>query len=239
MFTDEDYGNIVFQDKEFVNLIKENKDVFQNSNMKSFIGYALGQTKKFGIKGARYGELRTFVNEIESRKWDSEERLLTVFPEIQEILDGTKFKHIKFIEAKGPKTSNTETMMTYISVLGKMFSGTITIGLFIERVKFLFEGFGNRTKTIANTVSKTDFKALSHSKRISEEVLELIETGSIRFPLKNAEEIKDIKSGNADINKVVQEIEDALNKVDVLLESSTLPKECNRDEIDKLLLRLI
>jgi hypothetical protein len=221
--------------------MKENADVFKNKNMKSFIGYALGQTKKFGIKGARYGELKTFVTYFDkiSEKHSYETKMEEVFDELESIVKKENFKYIKFTMALGPKTSNVQKEIPYFTVLGKMFSGSVTVGYFIERVNLLFNQFGNRTKTIANTKSKSDWKAASHSVRIASEVLELLETDKITFPLKNADHIKDIKEGRIDMEQVVNEVQEILEKVDMLMETSDLPKEANKEAINDIILKLI
>lgn len=234
---------VVFENKEFTKLLKENYKYFLNTNMKSFIGYALGQTKKFGIKGARYDELCDFNqkfyvwsdkflnHKIDDKKGSWEDFKLWV--------EGQNYKYIKFIMAKGPRGQGENNMCEYISVLGKMFNGDVTNGYMWERIDKLKDDFGNRTKTIASTLSKTDYKALSHSKRIASEVKELLETGFIKFPLTNANDLKEIKDGKRDTEEVINEIEEILNEVDKLLEESDLPKQPNEVKVKELLLKTL
>jgi len=221
MFRDD---TIEFEDREFTNFMRENYSIFLNKNMKSFIGYALGQTKKFGIKGARYDNLTSFIKYLETFEQDRDTKMSNIFKS----LDLSSYKYIKMTLADGPKTSNVRTKIEYISVLGKLFHGQITLGEFIIRIKEQEARFGNRTKAIANTTSKTDFKALSHSLRIALEVKELLETNFIRFPLRAAIELREIKQGNCDIEEVVSKIGKILsnvdNNVDNLLLTTKLPQ---------------
>lgn len=231
---------IIYQDKEFVSFIRRNYKSFLNKNMKSFIGYTLSQTKKFGIKGARYSELTNFidcVDEISEDKYDL--KLAEFFNYFENCIDEYKFKYINFTMAPGPKGNKTQELEKYISVLGKLFHGNITLRYFIERVTQLFDQFGNRTKAVASTISKTDFKAASHAYRVASEVKELLETGFIQFPLQEAKYIKRIKEGKENFNNVVDQIEKILNNVDDLLESTNLPKEVNKDKIEELTLEVI
>ena len=117
-----------------------------------------------------------------------------------------------------------------------MFSGDIRIDYFIQKVNEQFNQFGNRTKTIADTESTTDFKALSHSLRIMMEVNELLETSFIKFPLTYSNIIKDVKSGNCNVYEIINTIEESLSMTDTLLENSDLPSEPNNELIKKLLL---
>ena len=103
-------------------------------------------------------------------------------------------------------------------------------------VNKLYKQFGNRTIAVANTISKTDFKALSHSKRIALEVKELLETKFIKFPLKDADELREIKLGNCNVSEVIEDIEDILAEVDILLLSTDLPQEVDEELMNKIIL---
>ncbi|MCK5537558.1 MAG: nucleotidyltransferase domain-containing protein [Bacteroidales bacterium] len=213
---------IIYQDLKFIAFMKTNYTQFLNSHMKSFIGYALGQTKKFGIKGARYENLVTFTAYIKSLSEPKDTKLKKLFGKFEN--ETHAYKYIKMVIADGPKTSQIRMTIPYLSVLGKLFHGQITLEYFITRLEEQVNQFGNRTKTIAATTSKTDFKALSHSYRIASEVEELLQTQFIKFPLKDATKIREIKQGNCDIETVIQEISSILANVDVLLETTIIPK---------------
>ena len=230
----------VLQSDTFVNYVKANIDSFKNSNMKSFIGYALGQTKKFGIKGARYDELTTFVDGFRI-DWgnDHDDKLETKFDILKEFVNKNNFKYIKFITASGSRNEQENRQVEYISVLGKMFEGTVTVEYFYDRIKTLHNQFGNRTKTIAKTDSKTDFKALSHALRIALEVQELLETGFIKFPLSTADHIRDIKQGLCEVDEVIDEVQVTLQRVDELLLETTLPETADTQRINEMILELL
>lgn len=228
---------IVFEDKEFTTLIKNNYPSFINKNMKSFVGYALGQAKRFGIKGARYDELRDLVKVVDNIAYDEHWKLRDIFDILEDSITDHEFKYISTLMAPGPRAKNAKhPEIKYISVLGKMFSGDVTVDYFIARVHEQFDQFGNRTKTIADTESKTDFKALSHSLRIMREVNELIDTKYIKFPLTYADEIKAVKSGNCNVVQTIAEIEDSLYNVDFKLLTSDLPDEPDNGLINQLIL---
>lgn len=237
MFRDD---TIMFADESFIKDIKENYKHFLNRNMKSFIGYALGQTKKFGIKGARYDELVKFINDFKiiSKQRESD-ILLDFFPLVANYIEYNKLKYIKIVQAQGPRSNKEIKMVPYISVLGKLFEENIKVDYFVERISSLEAQFGNRTKTIASTESKTDYKAASHSLRISLETKELLETNFIKFPLSQANRIKDIKQGNIDFATVIDEIEEVLARVDELLLNSNLPIASNRVKMNEIILKYL
>lgn len=233
-------GNIIYEDKAFTDVIRANYKRFLNKNMSSFIGYALGQTKRFGIKGARYSELDSFVKSLpEITEENKEQKLKHFFGLFEELINKNKYEYIKFVQAPAPRGKGDNNFIPYISILGKLWEGGITIEYFVERVNKLYEQFGNRTITVSKTDSKTDWKALSHSFRISKEVLELLETSFIKFPLKDATEIRDMKQGKIDVELCLEKIQDTLEKVDILLLNSDLPEESDREFMDELILGML
>ena len=234
---------IVLKDQLFIELIKANYSIFLNSNMKSFIGYALGQSKKFGIKGAKYKELDSFfrfLSSAASKYSDNEKLKENLWGELKEHVSSKNYTHISFLFDAGPKAGNsTAEEIEYISILGKKFHSDNKVGYFVERVGRLYKGFGNRTKTVASTEDKIDYKALSHAYRVALETQELLETGFIQFPLKDAKFIKDIKYGKIDAEKVINEIETLLERVDNLILKSELPKKADSKKVDELLLLIL
>ena len=157
---------IVYKNDEFINIIKEKYKIFLNKNMKSFIGYALGQTKKFGIKGARYDELVHFYNEMTKELSDKyDDKLETLFPYFQEYFEKHNNKYIKMVEARGPKSNGLYRIEPYISVLGKLFHGKVTVEYFLERIGKLYSQFGNRVITTS--------KSADNNKELVEELKEL------------------------------------------------------------------
>lgn len=230
---------IVFQNYDITNLIKsQHKDIL-NRNMKSFIGYALGQTKKFGIKGARYNELDSFVKFIKTLEGVDSSNKSTLgeyFELFEDEMFRANYKYIKFIDAPGPRGNGDYKDIKYISVLGKMFEGRVTFEYFLERVLKLYNQFGNRTKTVAETAEKVDFKALSHANRVALEVEELLETGFINFPLKDRDYIKDVKSGKVSPEVAIQEVEDVLQNVDEMLLVTEMREESNQEALDEITL---
>jgi len=156
MFSDK----IVFEDEYFTSLVKEHYMSFMNKNMKSFIGYALGQTKKFGIKGARFEELTRFVEFLKELNNTGDEKLKTLFPVFEKFFKEQNFNFIKMTKAPGPKGARgVSEIEEYVSVLGKLFHENVSIEYFQDKIYSLFKQFGNRTRSTALTEDKVDYKA--------------------------------------------------------------------------------
>ncbi len=227
--------NIIYENPIFTKLLKDNYKHLLNRNMKSFIGYSLGQAKKFGIKGARYDELDKFVKYLKNLNNTSDDKLQSIFENLVFYIHQNKCKYIKFINMKNRTGVNT----SYISILGKLFEGTVTITYFKERVNNLYKQFGNRTKEVAETTSKSDFKALYHAARVAIGVKELLQTQFIKLPLEQKDYLTQIKKGEISEEEIIEFIHDVLAEVDILLEESTLPDETDETYLDLLKLRLI
>jgi len=229
---------IVFDDGIFTNFMKKNYQKFRNSNMKSFIGYAVGQTKKFGIKGARYEELDVFYKDcVNYFNLAPKENKLGEYWDFLELKAQGK-KYIKFTKAEGARRNDgSSNIIDYISVLGKLYHKDVTVGYFLERVSKFYNQFGNRTKTVAKTESKTDWKAMSHALRVAMEVKELLQFGFIKFPLTYADEIKEVKFGNREEQETLDKIRDVLGEVDTILENidkDNFPCEMSEELLKKL-----
>ena len=227
----------LINDKEFTSIIKENYKRFYNKNLHSFVGYCVGQSRVYNVRGERFNELHIFVEYFNSLvKEHGDEKLQTLFPTIEEMLKEKGFKYIKFISAPTSRGSGVTKDGIYIQVLGKRFLGTVTIDYFAQKITDMEKQFGNRAKASAKGV---DFKALSHAVRVINEVEELLDEGFITFPLKNRVYIRSIKEGHESLEDVMNYIDNRLDVVYKKLDNSDLPEKSDIEFMDKLILSLL
>jgi len=227
----------VYNNKEFTQVIMENYTKFYNRNLHSFIGYCVGQSKVYNVRGERFNELHRFVEYFNAlAKEQANEKLESMFPQIEELFKEYNYKYINFVMGAISRGSGEEKEGKYVEVLGKRFLGTVTVGYFSERVTEMEEQFGNRAKASAKGV---DFKALSHAVRVISEVEELIDDGFITFPLKNKVYVTSIKEGNESLGDVMEYIDKKLTLVQEKLEKSALPQRSDEFFMNGLLLKFI
>lgn len=216
---------ILYENKEFANICRDNHNLLISKRLDSFKGYALGQAKKYGVKGDRYNELLTILSELNSMNLDKEAKLGSVFDKIKQLLANNNYKHSLFVlELAGDKQSKIE----YLEVLGRKFSGSVTVGYFIDRLEEVSKGYGNRSEQALNGVDK---KALSHSLRIIRECEDLVDKGFIKFPLEYADEVKDIKyiqKTPEEYAVILEVLSDSLDRIDKKLRDN----EKLRDTVD-------
>ena len=227
----------LINDREFTSVIMENYKRFYNKNLHSFVGYCVGQSKLYNVRGERFNELHIFVeyfNHLVQER--GEEKLETLFPAVEEIFEQKDFKYVKFVTAPISRGSGVDKEGRYIEVLGKLFLGTVTVNYFSEKITEMEKQFGNRAKASAKGV---DFKALSHAVRVIDEVEELLDVGFITFPLNNRAYIRSIKEGERELEEVMQYIDTKLTVVQEKLEHSNLPEKSDELFMDNLILSFL
>ena len=227
----------IYLDPEFATVIKENYQRFYNKNLHSFLGYCVGQSKLYNVRGERFSELHRFVEYFNALVQErGGEKLATMYPQIEEMFANESYKYIQFMTAPTSRGSGEPKEGVYVEVLGKRFLGTVTIGYFSEKITEMEEQFGNRARASAKGV---DYKALSHAVRVIDEVEELLDEKFITFPLKNRAYITAVKEGRESLEDVMHYIDQKLNVVQSKLEKSDLPERSDEAFMDELLLKMI
>ncbi|CAA6800821.1 MAG: Thioredoxin, phage-associated [uncultured Sulfurovum sp.] len=227
----------VFNDEKFTSIIMENYKKFYNRNLHSFVGYCVGQSKVYNVRGERFNELHSFVNYFNALVQEQgSNKLETMFPQIDKLFEEHPYKYINYAMGDTSRGSGEPKQGKYVEVLGKRFLGTVTIAYFSEKITEMEEQFGNRARASAKGV---DFKALSHAVRVIDEVEELIDHDFITFPLQNRVYITSVKEGNEKLEDVMDYIDDKLTVVQRKLEESGLAERSDEAFIDGLTLELL
>lgn len=188
-------------------ICSEVSKLINTDRLESPITYAFKQATKYGIKGERLKVLENIL--IMALQLNNLPFKCTVEDLVKEIdLDN---KHLKIDEL-----DNKGKTEKYLYVCGIQHQFNLDINTFVNRIveKINKEYTSERTKS---SKDGNDWKALSHAIRVLLEVKELLETGNIKFPLKDKDFIKDIKLGKIE-RKIIDEyfnknLSDIINKV--------------------------
>lgn len=228
---------IVEQDKDFVEALKLWFPKMLSKNSKSFIGYCLNQAARYGVKGDNLRDILALQDAL----LKFEERLMTLdnggmlimsirFSEFVNSEEFTsiaeahpQFKVIKIEEA------------SYLTVLGKNLQLTAPFIKYSDVIKKIVNSYGKRTE-IAMESGGIDWKALSHAVRVVDQLNELLETGFIHFPLKNAEYIKKVKYAEIPYEDVQQYFTDKIALSNELVKLSALPEQIDPEIFDNFIL---
>lgn len=161
--------------------------LFDVTNSKSYVGYAYGQAKKYGLKGSRMGLLKDVREYLEERLVGVDMEHVRAGEYFEELVK--KFGHESYCFMKESKNPNEPKMLF---LLGKGFCPAIKMAEMVQRLETEFNKYGQRVKEAANN-ENVDWKALSHALRCLLQVEEVLDTGFVQYPLKDAELLKAVK----------------------------------------------
>jgi hypothetical protein len=227
----------MYNDRAFTDIIKEYYSKFYNRNLHSFVGYCIGQSKMYNIKGKRFAQLHSFVEIFgQIAIADPTIKLREYFPHIEKILAEQSYQDVKFVKASVARGNQAYREGRYIELLGKRFAGSTSVGYFAQKITEMEVQFGQRARSSAEGV---DFKALSHAVRVLNEVEELLDEGFITFPLKNRVYVTAIKEGRETLEHVMAYLDIKLDEVQQKLEQSSLPEKSDEALMQRLLLAWI
>lgn len=189
-------SNIDCNDFSYIQMYKDK--LINTDRLESPITYAFKQATKYGIKGERLKVLQTVLEEAKrisnALEGTTDCEVKTLFMDgylgldmkIPKMMDN---KHLKI-----DSLDNKGKIEDYLFVCGVQHQFNTPLDTFIKRIeeKINKEYTSERTK---NAKDGNDWKALSHAVRVLLEIQELMETGSIKFPLKSKDFLLDIKLG--------------------------------------------
>jgi predicted nucleotidyltransferase len=207
-FTHEDivvYCRYKFKSNFFPNIRK----FFNAGDCNAFVGYAIGQAKKYGIKGSRLGKIKEVLNYVEKYLANYDE-----FPEFGSLMKKieTKFYDSSYCFTKEKNGS------LFLVLCGRMHQDTISIREFHKRLKIHYESYGERSE-LARQNKGLDFKALSHAMRYLYQMEELLVNNKITFPIKSANKLIEIKKGELHFNEIEAMINDKIDEIKAKLKT--------------------
>jgi hypothetical protein len=215
--------------------IRKRRQMFYSKNLKAFVSYARKQAAKYGLKGTRIDAAQKVVDfmkaEIfavnEHRGLGEEVTLADVWEDLPQ------GEHIHKLE---PVLLNGLRMY---QVCGKKFQETAKLSYVVPIMLNFLEQYGHRAK-LAQENKGVDWKAMSHATRAAFQVLSLFTTGDITFPLPQANYLRAVKEGKYDFTtKVLPLLEAYMKMCEHASESTDLPEEVDREQIDKLLIEIV
>ncbi|MDR2605329.1 MAG: nucleotidyltransferase domain-containing protein [Desulfovibrio sp.] len=175
---------------------------------RAYAEYSLGQAKKYGIKGSRVGALKAV------RAW-----LKTLCPEPRP--DERLEKYLDALAASCPDNRFCSVVTVRderaLQLCGKLHMGSIRTQELARRVEADMRRYGARAEE-AERNEGLDFKALSHALRALDQMEELLQTGSIVFPLQGRKELLAVKEGRYTWREIEPRILERLKAVDALQE---------------------
>ena len=207
--------------------IRENKDKLITKRSAAFVGYCRQQANKYGIKGSRVSAAKIAMDFFSERL-----ALLGTTAKVGECGDIPSGEHMRIVT----KETTPGKEETYFECCNRMVGFKNTAKEAAQIFTRIYEEYGARARR-AQSNDGIDWKALSHAVRVGHEVLELLATGFITFPLVNAAHILKIKQGSVGYDSVAEEIENLLLAVEEASMKSQLRDSADFDFIDSIVER--
>lgn len=198
------------------------KSHFYSKSVHSFIGYAMGQAAKYGVKGSRLNDAKAVLEWLEKQPATAKllECDLATFPQGE---------HIRLMPSDNPLVQNQ------YDVCGRKIQLTSRVQYAAEIVNHFYSNYGERAKQAARDEG-IDWKAVSHAFRAAYQMRELFTDGTITFPRPEAKLLTEIKTGQRKYLDVAPMLEDLIDEVKALREWSKFPEKPDRQFWDNFLL---
>lgn len=198
----------------------ENRRRFYSKNLSGYLGYIRKQTAKYGVKGSRLSALENVI------------KLLSGSGKLKDVWDELPVnEYCKFVE--NPK----EKRWKHYEVCGKQLQESISIEYARDILQKTYDRYGDRAKQ-AQANEGIDWKAVSHAFRAGFQLKEIYKTGDLRYPLKEANFLKDIKLGNMHyINDgIAESLESLLRSVELSSLESVYPEKIDIKWVEDFIL---
>ncbi len=202
-------------------------------DLKGMRGYVRSQALKYGAKGQHYqaGKL-VLAAATTFDKQNNQAKVREFWAEFIGSVEGRKVLRDFSSEVTLMKTPDNRDAL---KVLEKIFYLESPLRLLVSSLAPLVNAYGHRSRA---TLEGADWKALSHSLRVLDEVSELHQTGEIHFPLANAELLAKVKRGAIAHNEVIAMLEKGEEKASRAELTSVLSSAGDRELLDKALLEV-
>lgn len=216
-----DNADIVLHATDIWKCLNKNRSLFYTKNLSAFVGYCRKQASKYGIKGSRLNACKKVMDFLENK-----EGILSDY-------DFPTGEHIHIIKAN----EDLKIPFDMIQVVGKKFQVTVQCSYMRQALFSFYMEYGKRAKLAAKNEG-VDWKAVSHALRCAFEMNEIYSNGDIKFPLYQADYLRDVKQGKKDYKEVGNYIEELMDHVEERAALSKYPQKVNMETWNKWLIRI-
>lgn len=211
---------VLYYNEEIKPIMEGYNQIMNLKQSDAYIGYAIGQAKRYGVKGSRLGVIKAikeYLEWVDSSLYFDDLKLADIVDSILKQFGDESYCFKKDIKG-----------VDYLVLCGSCHQMNITITEFYNRIKKTYDSYGHRAEQ-AQLNEGIDWKALSHAVRVLYQCEELYKTGRISFPLKDKDKLLGIKTGKFLYKDVEDTIVKLLDKVNDLKEKTVHDYKYNKD----------
>jgi hypothetical protein len=193
-------------------------------NLSGMMGYVYSQAMRYSEKGKHYKALAValaVLQEVPAAKMHD------AAPEILARAVATLGDAAKKMIYLGQNRNN----QPQIHILEKVFDLGVDVAWALPPLQALYDQYGARARA-ASLAQGVDFKAFSHSFRVLDEIASLHQTGRIRYPLHNAEFLRDVKLGRFEHGFLIDALDARFAEVQALETQSMLATQPDPGYLD-------
>jgi len=204
-----------------------------NRQCKGFVGYCVRQAAKYGIKGSRMSAVKDVLTVLSTLRLGrvNTTKLSAIERELHDWSAGRE--HVEWENIPNPNGSDN----WHLNVCDRKMPMTVTIDEAYKVWSKVWENYGERARQ-AMTNEGIDWKAVSHAMRVAGQAQELLVSGKITFPRPDAGYLLAIKQGKLPYADISGELEWAVQHVQRLSETSSLPEKSDHKLADRSVLDL-
>ena len=206
--------------------IQSRRKEFYTSEMNAFVGYARKQAAKYGLRGSRLDAADDLLEVL--KQVHPETRMIDIWSE----LPTNEYCHY------APFVQPSEHSIYHYNFCGKIIQSTSKVKYNIDMVEKFIDQYGHRAK-LAQKNEGVDWKAISHALRAAYQLIEIYDTGDLKFPLSNAHYLKMVKAGELEFTDVLETLEALMVMVEELSGKSNVPKKLEQEKVDNFLLNAL
>lgn len=198
--------------------VVKNRDKILNRNAKAFVGYCKGQAVRYSMRGNR---LETYEEVV---------KVLAAAPPSSVV--GGRFTLLSAIEGvKIVTKDHNGKQVLYLDVFGRQVPEGVEAGEAVEVYRKPVREAGNRARA-AKESGGMDNKALYHAMRIVDEGIELFETGNITFPCQNLDFLRQIRAGEVDLDRILDQFDEKIAILEAIGDESPLAERPDKEWTD-------
>ena len=220
----------ILETSQIWELLYKNRSKFYTKNLAGYLGYIRKQTAKYGIKGSRLQAMEEVMDVLHSvPTLDFIGEHATTVKDIWSKLPLNEY--CRFID--NPK----EKRWQHYEVCGKQLQETMRVDYARSIVKNMYDSYGARAQMAKNNEG-IDWKAVSHAFRAGLQLEEIYTTGDLKYPLKDANYIRNIKTGKFHYanDGIGEELEGILLHIEDLARTCSYPDKMDKEWMDNFIL---
>ena len=220
--------HMILQDSDIWEDLRYFRSKFYTRNLAGYLGYIRKQTAKYGIKGSRLQAMEDVLNFLRNFSFKFGGDVV----KLKDIWDRLPLnEYCRFVD--NPK----ENRWLHYEVCGKQLQETMTAEYAYEIIKRMYDSYGERAQ-MAKKNEGIDWKAVSHAFRAGFQLKEIYSTGDLKYPLVDADYIRDIKVGKFHYmnDGIGEKLEEMLLEIEDLAKKSTYPDKMDKEWMENFIL---